>query len=178
MPAKNPREVFLILLSDARNNTERSAKAYAEFAENAQNPDVQEALEARAFIAKRDLEALDKVFEVIGEKPVKLSGRLQEVFVEYFKRELAEIQSPAARHLFILAKAIHLAHLRFAEYAMLVAAADVTGHYGVGVLLEATMADKLAFLERDRRIIRHLIEGKVNERLESRLAERFEQKVA
>jgi ferritin-like metal-binding protein YciE len=178
MPAKNPREVFLMLLSDARNNTERSAKAYAEFSENAQNPDVKEALEARAFIAKRDLDALDKVFEVIDEKPVKLSGRLQEVFVEDFKRELAEIQSPAARHLFILAKAIHLAHLRFAEYAMLVAAADVTGHYGVGVLLESTMADKLAFLERDRRIIRHLIEGKVAERLESKLAERFEQKVA
>ena len=178
MPAKNPREVFLMLLSDARNNTERSAKAYAEFAEIAQNPDVQEALEARAFIAKRDLESLDKVFETIGEKPVKLSGRLQEVFVEDFKRELAEIQSPAARHLYVLAKAMHLAHLRLAEYAMLVAASDITGHYGVGVLLEATMADKLAFLERDRRIIRHLIDGKVAERVESKLAERFEQKVA
>lgn len=178
MATRNPREVFLMLLSDARNNTERSAKAYAEFADAAQNPDVKEALQARAFIAKRDLEALDKVFEVIGEKPVKLSGRLQEVFQEDFKRELAEIQSPPARHLYILAKAIHLAHLRIAEYTALVAAADVTGHYGVGVLLESTMADKLAFLERDRRLIRHLIEGKVAERLEGKLAERFTEKVA
>lgn len=178
MAARNPKEVFLMLLSDARNNTERSAKAYAEFAEQAQNPDVKEALEARAFISKRDLDALDKVFEVIGEKPVKMSGRLQEVFQEDFKRELAEIQSPPARHLFILAKAIHLAHLRIAEYAALVAAADVTGHYGVGVLLESTMADKLAFLERDRRIIRHIIEGKVAERIESKMAERFAEKAA
>ena len=178
MSAKNPREVFLMLLSDARNNTERSAKAYAEFSENAQNPDVKEALEARAFIAKRDLEALDKVFATIGEKPVKLSGRLHDVFVEDFKREFAEIQSPAAKHLYVLAKAMHLAHLRFAEYAMLVAAADVTGHYGVGVLLESTLADKMAFLERDRRIIRHIVEGKVAERVESKLAERFESKVA
>lgn len=178
MPATNPKEVFLMLLSNARNSTERSAKAYAEFSEIAQNPDVKEALGARAFIAKRDLEALDKVFETIGEKPVKPSGRLQEVFVEDFKRELAEIQSPAARHLFVLAKAIHLAHLRVAEYVALVAAADVTGHYGVGVLLESTLADKLAFLERDRRLIRHLIEGKVSERLESKLAEKFEAKAA
>jgi hypothetical protein len=102
---------------------------------------------------------------MIEEKPVKLNGRLQEVFVEDFKRELAEIQSPAARHLYILAKASHLAHLRFAEYAMLIAASDVTGHYGVGVLLESVLADKLALLERDRRIIRHIIEGKVAERL-------------
>jgi hypothetical protein len=48
---------------------------------------------------------------------------------------------------------------------MLGAAADVTGHYGVGVLLESVLADKLAFLERDRRIIRHIIEGKIAERV-------------
>jgi ferritin-like metal-binding protein YciE len=165
MPAKNPKEVFLMLLSDARNNAERSTRLYREISQLAQNPDVQEALEARAFVTEKNLEALDQCFEIIGEEPVKLSGRLQEVFVEDFKRELAEIQSPAARHLYILAKATHLAHLRFAEYAALVAAADVTGHYGVGVLLESVLADKLAFLERDRRLVRHIIEGKVAERL-------------
>jgi len=165
MPAKNPKEVFLMLLSDARNSTERSADLYREISQMAQNPDLQEALEARAFVTQRNLEALDQCFEIIGEQPVKLSGRLQEVFVEDFKRELAEIQSPAARHLYILAKAIHLAHLRLAEYAALVAAADVSGHYGVGVLLESVLADKLAFLERDRRLVRHIIEGKIAERL-------------
>ena len=165
MAAKNPKEVFLMLLSDARNNTERSAQVYREVSNMAQNPDVQEALEARAFVTEKNLEALDQCFEIIGEKPVKLSGRLQEVFVEDFKRELAEIQSPAAKHLYILAKATHLAHLRTAEYVALVTAADVTGHYGVGVLIESVLADKLAFLERDRRLVRHIIEGKVAERL-------------
>jgi ferritin-like metal-binding protein YciE len=165
MPARNPKEVFLMLLSDARHNTERSAKAYQEISQTAENPDIREALESRAFIASKNLETLDRCFDLIGEKPVKLSGRLHDVFLEDFKRELAEIQSPAARHLFILAKAMHLAHLRFAEYAMLVAAADTTGHFGVGVLLESVMADKMAFLERDRRIVRHVIEGKIAERL-------------
>ena len=83
----------------------------------AENPDVKEALEARAFIADKNLETLDECFEMIEEKPVKLNGRLQEIFVEDFKRELAEIQSLAARHLYILDKASHLAHLRCAEYA-------------------------------------------------------------
>lgn len=165
MPAKSPKEVFVTLLSDARQNTERASKIYQEFSQAAQNPDVKEALEARAFVASKNLEALDQCFKLIGEQPVKLSGRLQEVFVEDFKKELAEIQSPAAKHVFILAKAIHLAHLRFAEYVALIAAADVTGHFGVGVLLESVLGDKLAFLERDRRLIRHIIEGKVAERL-------------
>ena len=115
MTTRNPKEVFLMLLSDARRNTERSAATYREISEMAENPDVKEALEARAFIADKNLETLDECFQMIEEKPVKLNGRLQEVFVEDFKRELAEIQSPAARHLYILAKASHLAHLRFAK---------------------------------------------------------------
>lgn len=165
MPAKTPKEVFLMLLSDARNNTERSVKMYNEISQHAENPDIQEALKARAFIAEKNLEALDQCFELIGEKPVKLSGRLHEVFVEDFKRELAEIQSPAARHLYILARAAHLARLRAAEYEMLIAASDVTGNFGVGVLLESVLADKVALLERDRRIVRHILEGKVAERI-------------
>ena len=165
MPAKTPKEVFIMLLSDARNNTERSAKVFQELSQQAQNPDVQEALEARASIAEKNLETLDKCFEIIGEKPQKLSGRLHDIFVEDARKELAEIQSPVARQHYILAKATHLAHLRFAEYHVMVAAADVTGHFAVGVLLETVLADKLAFLERTRRLVGDILEGKVAERL-------------
>ena len=35
--------------------------------------------------------------------------------------------------------------------------ADVTGHFGVGVLLESCLPDKLAFAERTRRLIRHIV---------------------
>jgi hypothetical protein len=44
-------------------------------------------------------------------------------------------------------------HLRMAEYEVLVTAADLAGHHGVGLLLEACLADKLAFAERNRRLI-------------------------
>jgi hypothetical protein len=36
----------------------------------------------------------------------------------------------------------------------------VTGHFGVGILLESCLADKVAFVERTRRLIRHTIESK------------------
>jgi ferritin-like metal-binding protein YciE len=161
MPVTNPKELFVTLLSDVRQNTERSSKIYQEISQSAQDPDVKEALESRAWISEKDLEAIDRCFELIGEKPVKLSGRLQEVFVEDFRKELAEIQNTTARHLFVLAKAIHLIHLRIAQYVALVAAADATGHYGVGVLLESCLADKLAFVERTRRLIRNFVATKV-----------------
>ena len=165
MPVKNPKELFVTLLSDVRQNTERSTKLYQEISSVAQEPDIKEALESRAWIAERDLSAIDRCFQLIGEKPVKLSGRLQEVFVEDFHRELTEIQNPVAKHLFVLAKASHLTHLRIAEFEALVAAADLTGHYAVGVLLESCLADKLVFVERTRRLIREHVEEKIIDRL-------------
>ena len=165
MPVKNPKELFVMLLSDARQGTERTTKILQEISQSAQDPEIKEALEARVFVSDQVLAKVDQCFKLIGEQPVKLGGRLNDVFVEDFRRELAEIQSPVGKHLFILAKVIHLNHLRIAEYAALVAAADITGKHGVGVLLESCLADKLAFVERTRRLIRNIVETKVRERI-------------
>jgi len=164
MAAKNAREVFVHLLSNVRQGTERTTNVFQEISQVAQDADVKEALEQRVFISDQILAKLDQCFKLIGEKPVQLSGRLHDVFVEDLRKELAEIQAPAAKRLFILAKALHLIHLRIAEYVALIAAADVTGHYGVGVLLESCLADKLAFVERTKRLIRNVVEAKVAER--------------
>ncbi|HXW92546.1 MAG TPA: DUF892 family protein [Terriglobales bacterium] len=165
MPVKSPREMFVMVLSDVRQSTERAAKIYQEIGQAVQDSEVKEALEARSFISEKVLATLDQCFKLIGEQPVKLSGRLEEVFVEDFRKELNEIQNPVARRLFILAKLIHLTHFRIGEYVALVAAADLAGHYGVGVLLESCLADKLAFVERTRRLIRRIVEERVAERL-------------
>jgi ferritin-like metal-binding protein YciE len=164
MPARTPKETFLILLSHVRDATEKGTKIYDELSQIAQDSEIKEALEARAFVAQGVLAKLDQCFKIIGEQPVKLSGRLQEIFLEDFRKELNEIQSPVARRLFVLAKLVHLTHLRIGEYMALVAAADASGHYGVGVLLESCLADKLAFVERTRRLIRQMVEVRVAER--------------
>jgi ferritin-like metal-binding protein YciE len=161
MPIKNPRELFVKLLSHVRQGNERSAAIYKELSEAAQNPEIQEALSARAFVSQQNLEKMDEAFKLIGEKPVSVTGPLHDVFVEDFRRELAEIQSPEARRLFVLAKANHLSHMRTAEYATLVAASDVAGHHGVGVLLESCLADHLAFAERTRSLIHRIVEAKI-----------------
>ncbi|HEY6971815.1 MAG TPA: DUF892 family protein [Candidatus Angelobacter sp.] len=165
MAAKSPKEVFVMLLSHARQNTERSIKVYQELSEIAQNPDVKEALEARAFVSNKDLSQIDQCFKLIGEAPVKPSGRVYEVFVEDFRRELAEIQNPAAKLIFVLARASQFTHLQIAEFTVLTAAADLSGHYAVGVLLESCLADRLAFVERTRRFLRNMVEKRVAERI-------------
>lgn len=164
MAAKTPREAFLMLLSHVRENTEKATKIYDEFAQVAQDSQVKEALEARAFVSQNTLTKLDRCFQMLGEQPIKFSGKLQEMFLEDFRKEVNEIQSQAARRLFVLAKLVHLTHLRIGEYAALVAAADASGNFGVGVILETCLAEKLAFVERTRRIIREAVEVRIADR--------------
>jgi len=161
MPINDPKELFVATLSDLRNSAERSTKIFQEMSGFAQDPDVKEALNARAYVSGQVINTLDECFKLIQEKPRKTGGRLMEVFVDDFRRELGEIQSPEARRMFILMRAIHLVHFRIAEYIAAIAAADLTEHYGVGVLLESALADKLAFAERARRLIRKQVEEKV-----------------
>jgi ferritin-like metal-binding protein YciE len=54
-----------------------------------------------------------------------------------------------------------------AEYVTLIAAADVSGHHGVGVLLESCLADHLAFVERTKRLIPRIVEAKIAARAAS-----------
>ena len=160
MPVNNPLEMFVLLLSDVRRKTERSLEFYREVSKLADDPDVKEAIEARAFVATKSLDKIDEAFRLINQQPVTLSGKTEEVFVEDFRREVAEIKTPLVRKIFVLSKLMHLTHWRIGEYMALVAAADATGNYGVGVILESCLGDYLAFVERNRRIIRKAVELK------------------
>ena len=163
MAVKNPKEMFVKMLSDLRQGTEQTTKIFQELSEVAEIPEIKQALEARVFVSNDILAKLDHCFQLIGEKPLKMTGRLHDIFLEDFRRELAEIQNPLARRLFILAKINHLVHFRIAEYMTLIAAADLTGNYAIGVLLESCLAEKLAFVERTKRLIRKMVEGKIAE---------------
>jgi len=168
MPIKTPRELFVQMLSNVRQGTERTTKLVQEFTQNVQDPDVKEALEARIFVSQKILDTVDQAFKIIGEQPVKVSGRLFDAVTEEFRSELAEIQTPQVRNLYILAKANQVLHLRIAEYRSLVAAADLSGHFAVGVLLETCLADKLVFVERTHRLLQHLTATKMAEKISAR----------
>src|SRR5678816_4740854 len=93
MAVNNPQELFVLLLSDLRRKTERSVDFYRELNKIAEQPEIKEALEARAFVAQKSLDTIDEAFKLLNEKPVTLTGRIEEVFVEDFRREVAEILS-------------------------------------------------------------------------------------
>jgi ferritin-like metal-binding protein YciE len=156
---ENPKQFFELLLSNARQGVEHAVQAFQELAHAVRDADIKEALETRVFLSDKILGTLDQCFKLIEAQPVKASGRLQDVFIEECRAQLAEIQSPIATRLFILAKANQLIHLRMGEYVALIASADMTGHCGVGVLLESCLADDTAFVERMRVLIRNIVDG-------------------
>lgn len=161
MAIRDPKELFVMMLSDVRRSAERSTKFYQELGDLAQDEEIKGILQARELISSNILTRLDECFKLIGAQPAKLDGRVQDVFVEDFRRELGTIESPVAKRLFVLAKLSHLLHLRIGEYVALTAAADITGNHAVGVLLESCLADKLALVERTRRAIRERIKQRV-----------------
>jgi ferritin-like metal-binding protein YciE len=161
MATQNPKELFVKLLSDVRQHEERTAEILQEMTEAVKDEDIKEMLESRVFLKNQTLNTLDRCFKLIGEQPKKLSDKFHDIFVENFRTELSEIKSPAARLLYVIAKAKHLIHFRMGEYVALIAMADITGHYGVGSLLENCLADKVAFIERARRRIRNIIESEM-----------------
>ncbi len=170
MPAKNPKELFLLLLSEMKWNQEKTTKFFQEILPFAQELEIKQAIEARIFVHDKMLATIDKCFQMIGEQPLKLTGKLHDIFVEDFTREIGEIQQPVLRHLFILAKLNHLIHFRLAELKVLVTMADITNHFGIGLLLETLMADQIALIERNQRIIKNLVEIKVLEKVAQRVA--------
>jgi ferritin-like metal-binding protein YciE len=164
MPLKNPKELFVLLLSDARQNAERTNKALQEVSQIAQDPEVKEALEESDFVTEQVIAKLDQCFKLIGEKPIKLTGRLHDIMIEDIRREAADIQSPVARQLYVLSKAAQMIQLRVGEYVVLIAAAGITGNHLVGELLESCLADKRAAVERARLLIRNIVETRIRER--------------
>ena len=67
MIIENPYELFLLLLSKVRQDTERTTQMLQNFNKIAQNADVKEALDARVFASQRVVEKLDECFKLIGE---------------------------------------------------------------------------------------------------------------
>lgn len=161
MPIATAKDLAVAMLSELRHGAERNSKIYEELAHAAQNQQIMEALTARQLISSQIVTRLDECFKLLGEKPAKVNLRMHEVFLEDFRKELNEMQSPIARKIFVLAKANQLAHLEEAGYTALIAAADSFGHPAVGLLLESCLADKLAFSERTRRTIREIVEQKI-----------------
>ena len=134
-----PREVFVHLPSEARQNNEKAQTKFTRKSANWRKATrrLRSCSKRERFLALKTREHLHHCFKLIGERPVAVAARHREGFLEELRKHLTEIKSPVPRHHFIPAK-----FARLGEYEALLAA-DVTGHHGVGVLLEGAKAARV-----------------------------------
>jgi esterase/lipase len=158
MPIKEPKQLFVKILSDLRQHEYGLADTLNTLRENAQDQNIKEYFESLAYLSEKNVETLDRCFKMIKETPVKTDDKLKELFLEDFKKEVNEIQSPLAKIVYFLAKANHLMNVRAGEWVTTIAMSNISGNHGVGVLLGSCFAQKLAFIKLARRRIRTLIE--------------------
>ena len=74
MSIKNPKQIFVLMLSDLRQGTEKTTSMFQTLAQLAEDPDIKQALEVRSFVSQKVVETLDQCFKIIGEQPVQLSA--------------------------------------------------------------------------------------------------------
>ena len=173
MSIKNPKQIFVLMLSDLRQGSEKTTRIFQNLAQLAEDPDIKQALEARTFVSQKVVETLDQCFKLIGEEPMPLSemrARIYDALAEDFRNEVADIKDTTTRRFYILAKLNNLAHFRAAEFKTLIAAADVSGNYGVAALLETCLADKLALAERTQQWLRRIAEIDIAEKIGAKRA--------
>ena len=74
MAIQDPGGLFVMLLSNVRHGAEHATNLYHEMSDRADNPEIKEALNARAFVSDKALDTLDECFEIIGKEPMQPSA--------------------------------------------------------------------------------------------------------
>lgn len=159
-----PQELFVALLSNVMRREEKLGDILKQIAGNAQDDDIKEALESREFVREQQVMALQRCFKLLRAEPTEPETRMHEILLEDFKKQVAAIEGPVAKRLFVLAKINNLMRLHANEYAVLTAMADITNNYGVAVLLEACQATNDALAERARHAIRSTVRERIAEK--------------
>ena len=80
MPIKNPKQIFVLMLSDLRQGSEKTTSIFQNLAQLAEDADIKQALEARTFVSQKVVETLDQCFKLIGEEPVQLSETRSRIY--------------------------------------------------------------------------------------------------
>ena len=159
MAVESPSSLFELLLGNALHNAARTARALEELGRQVEEKNIEDALMAQVFVLDSNAGLLGQCFRLLGGEQTEFGCQLPEVCMEEYRKELAEIESPTAKSLLVLAKTSTLTHLAIGEYTTLIAIAEMTGHCGVGVLLDSCRSQNKVFVERIKRLIEIIVEG-------------------
>jgi ferritin-like metal-binding protein YciE len=154
MPLATARDLFLHELSDTMSAEHIVLDMLGSLESESGNADVQEAVKHHQGETRHQIENLDKIFKLLGEKPEKTTCHAAEGLKEEHDSLLQEQPSPLVLEMGNLAGAAKTEHYEIASYNLLIQMAKDLGERDVAELLkenldqEKEMARKVESLAR------------------------------
>jgi ferritin-like metal-binding protein YciE len=144
MASANLHELFVDEIRDLYNAEKQLIKALPKMAKNASAGDLRTAIEAHLEETRGQVERLERVFELLDEKPrgkhcAGIAGIIEEA-----SDLIEEEEEGAVLDAGLVAGAQRAEHYEMAAYGSVIAWANVMGHTDVAELLEETLEEEKA----------------------------------
>ena len=142
--AEDLREFFVDALKDIYWAEKALTKALPKMSKNATTEKLVEALDAHLTETEGQIERLEKVFEMIGEKAVAKKCEAMAGLIKEGEEILEETEPGAVRDAGIIAACQKIEHYEIATYGTLCAYAKTLGEDKAGKILHETLEEEKA----------------------------------
>jgi ferritin-like metal-binding protein YciE len=138
------RDAFVDEIRDIYHAEKQLVKALPKLAEKASNDELRSALENHLAETENQVTRLERVFEIVGEKPQTKTCAGMAGIIEEGSDVLAEDASPAVLDALIIASAQRAEHYEIAAYGTVAAWADGLGLADAAELLRESLDEEKA----------------------------------
>lgn len=139
---KHIRDLFLDELSDVYNAEGQIIKALPSVIKAAENEELREALQTHFEETKGQVERLDQIYEILGEKHKREKCDAMEGLIEECSKAIHEFPKSAVRDAAIISKAQRIEHYEISAYGTLCAFAKELDLEDVKSLLHQTLDEE------------------------------------
>jgi ferritin-like metal-binding protein YciE len=140
--AEGLRELFVASLKDIYWAEKNLVKELPKIAKNATTPALIDAIKEHTTVTQKQVERLEKVFEMIGEKAVAKKCDAMEGLIKEGQSIMEETEVGAVRDAGIIAASQKIEHYEIATYGTLCAFAKTLGEEEVAAILAETLEEE------------------------------------
>lgn len=142
MTLKTMDDLFLHQLQDMYTAEKRILQSLPAMSKNVETNELKKALDRHHAETKQHVARLEKVFEMVGEKPKGVACKAIEGIIGEAEEQMDEIENEAVCDAAVIASAQAVEHYEITRYGTLMAWAKELGHTDAVDLLKETLKEE------------------------------------
>jgi len=142
MKIENLNDLFVHTLQDIYYAEKKIVKALPKMAKTADSPELAKAFESHLAETEGQIQRLDKVFEMCGEKPKATKCPAIDGILEEAEELMGDIKDPDTRDAAMIAAAQAVEHYEITRYGTLVSWANLLGMKDAANVLSQTLKEE------------------------------------